>query len=187
MQSYEIAPQQRRIANYLFVVFLIIVAALTYTLPEAVLDKSPILREIVTRMAIIFPSISAFGEHSSFPQVAQVVYAIGILLLPLIAFPLWQAFPKGFNPEKIDRLRRRPVIAFVPLIFVVLPVVMLGFFPGEPDAFGGPASRLSAWIYSSRLGFSIGSSIALFGALGAVLLVLNYVRSLPTVFREGRC
>jgi hypothetical protein len=109
------------------------ISILTYTLPENIQDKFPMLKSIVDIMADTFPSVSNFGMYSSMPQISQLVYSLGIIVMPVMAIIL-----NGVifieTPSRLERMKRSPILSMASLVVFMffLIIISLYLFPGDP-------------------------------------------------------
>lgn len=164
------------LARKIILGFWLVMLVSIYSIPENVFTLFPSLKSYVDFLSSIFPSVAAFGEYSSFPQVAQLLYSIGILSLPFLALPMKHAvWVCDLRSTKIIQKISRLKLMISLLLAVIVPIAFLFYFPWEPNHLGGVASRFSAWVCNSKIGFSVGSTIALLSSLVLFIILANFV------------
>jgi len=147
-----------------------------------------VLSDFVEIMGNIFSSVKSFGDNSEFPQVSELVYSIGIVMLILISYPLSKTMATSLSNQKAHSINRKPFFSYIviPVLLLLLPVAGLMYFPGHPDPVGGVTARLNYWVCNSRLGFSIGATIALSASISGIILFIRYLVLMPTIMRYGK-
>lgn len=114
-----------------FLIFFLIILTLTYILPQNVLEIIVPLKYFVDVMTFIFSSVSALKKYSTFPEIAQLVYSICIVTMPIQIFLLHKIIKgKWSNEEKtLDELRISLcifgfiLILLIPYTLFFLPII----------------------------------------------------------------
>jgi hypothetical protein len=160
--EYQQVQKEEHVTRYIGVGLFFLLFILTYALPENVLENLTILRIFVDFMASIFPSIAKYGYYSDFPQVAQLVYSLGIITIPVLSFILYKVFIK--NPIRSKMTRQRLIINLFSAIIILIIAVVVALFllPSVPHFHGTEISKLLHSVYYSRFWFSIFSTLCLF-------------------------
>ena len=180
----NLTPEDRRKERQAYsisVALLIVVLILTYTLPDDVLTRYPGLYRAIQAAGAVIPSIQRFGRLSTFPQVAQVVYALEVIAVPFLATLYIRSFK--FDVSGMSSARLRAVVA-IPFS-LVLVLGMLTYIPGNPDGLAWSA-RISRSLVGSRLGF-VFWSVVLTGSMAAsVAVFIGWAKTFPIVFGSRR-
>jgi len=162
---YLISPESLpglAMLGYLFLVFAII-----YILPDNILDISFTLSKFVQDMALIFPGVTAVGKYSQFPQVAQLVYSLCIVTLPVAVIPMYKIGRNEFNSDMTKRPKNIPAALLFLLICCICITLMIIYW------IGGPGGRsLTREMYKEKWAFAIVISFIFEGFIFLVSLLI---------------
>ena len=157
------------------------VVGLTFSLPENVLERFPILQGFVGVMKGIFPPVANFGKYSEFPQVSQLVYSIEIILMSFISIPLYKALELKWD---IRNELEKPILFIIrPILFFCGSIIMLLLLPPEPD-FSTRRLRAVSAVYYGKLSFTFITTLLLVGSVGCMLLLIALVRDFLRYFQN---
>lgn len=168
-------------AVLVLVIGFMVVAIATYTLPDDVLTRNPIIENIINILSHYVPSIGRFGRMSEFPEVAQTIYAAELMCIPFLI--VWMLKSFGFEVASMPAAKWRVLLA-IPF-FAAMIWGALVYFPGSPDG-TAPSSRISRALLESRLGFSFWSVVMTIALAGFMSLLYAWVRAVPKIFNEYR-
>jgi hypothetical protein len=165
-----IAEQERLFKKAFLVLagYFVFILLLSYLLPEDALVRYQALAAIVTVAESWIPSIENFGEVSAFPQVAQLVFTLEVITLPIWLLFLIKITVTSWNVT---------VLQWLAGLLVVL-MLMHGYFiyiPGDGHGYNF-AHRILRSMTNSKFYFAMGTSLytfclALFIALMWTLLL----------------
>jgi len=163
--------------NFLFGYF-ILVFILTYALPDNILDISVTLKNFVGFMAFYSPGVAKFGKYAAFPQVAQLVYSICIVTLPVMVILAYKASRNDLYKDssamkkRLDKILTAILSQLLFAFFFMLLIIY--WFPGGP-----PTRHSKLWVeemYSEKWAFSV-TIIVIFACfiflLGELFVTLN--------------
>ncbi|NOY73040.1 MAG: hypothetical protein GXP14_11845 [Gammaproteobacteria bacterium] len=152
--------------------YITIIWLFSYLIPSNILTLYPSFGEFIQWLGGWIPSIERFGRLSAFPQVAQVLFVLEILTIPLL---IKFSFNQAKHVNHLIGLKWIFVIAGSILIFYFY------FFHLPGDGVGpGFSSRISRSIANSHFIFALWTSMFAFGAamiLGGILKNLSKRKS----------
>jgi len=140
----------------IFLSYFILVFAITYILSDNILDISVTLRKFVDFMAFLFPGVAEFGKYTKFLQVAQLVYSVCIVTLPIAVMLAYKASKNDLNKDSGAMKKRLKNIRSASLLFSAscfcFMLLIIYWLPGGPirtyhDVFGE--------MYNEKWAFSI--------------------------------
>ncbi len=140
----------------IFLSYFILVFAITYMLPDNILDISVTLRKFVDFMSFYFPGVAVYGKYTKFLQVAQLVYSVCIVTMPFAVIPAYKASKNDLNKDSCAMKKRLKNIRSASLLFsascICFMLVIIYWLPGGPirtyhDVFGE--------MYNEKWAFSI--------------------------------
>lgn len=152
-----------------------LVIGASYILPQDILSSTPPLRDFVGFMEVHFSGVERFGLWSDFPEIAQLVYSVQLLLVP--ALVLWTVVSLKAHLRKGPGVVWRGLV-IIPVFGAVAFLLLSGVYPSDPEL-SGLFGRLSKLSYLSEFWFSVWSVVITYAS--AVLISLVYVscRDLP--------
>ncbi len=133
---------------FFFTVFLFLV----YTLPDDVLTNYSRMREYVDFMAVFFPSVNGYINHSTFPQTASLIFSVGILLCILVTIHICYCVPKNFHINIINEIKNLIIGLIVTAFFIYMFLYDFPDIPGHPT---GRRGKILSHVLDSRLIFCI--------------------------------
>ncbi|PYG03310.1 hypothetical protein D893_01175 [Thioalkalivibrio sp. ALE21] len=157
-----------------------LVLSASYLLPRNVLSSMPSVREFVGFMEVHFSGVERFGLWSKFPEVAQLVYSVQLLLVP--AFVVWTVVSLRVHLRKVPGLVWKGVL-MIPAFGAAAFLLLSGVYPSGPEL-SGLFGRLSKLSYASEFWFSVWSVVVTYAS--AVFISLVYV-AIRDLFFLGVC
>jgi hypothetical protein len=166
------------IFGFLFLIILI----LTYSLPDNVLDIAPTLKSFVSVLSELSPSVANFGKYSDFPQIAQLVYSLIIVSIPVLTIPMCRIHRA--NNKMITAWQRSPfysliVSSMAPIFFLY---ATLFYLPGEPYQSVLWKLRFLSSVYHLKLSFSVHSTISLIVDCFSITIFLVFISNVRKIF-----
>ena len=121
---------------------------LLFIVPDWVYKSGSFVHSFVMEARDLVPALVNIGRYSQFPDTAQAVYFIQVLLSPIFLIFFYKNILPS-KPLRVDDFRRLKWAGFRTLffLFVVLSIFLIAYYlflPGTPDATGGPSSAFEA-------------------------------------------
>ncbi|AKH21920.1 hypothetical protein [Sedimenticola thiotaurini] len=126
-----LTKQERKkewVAVLVLVIGFMVVAVATYTLPDDVLTRNPVIENMINILSHYVPSIGRFGRMSEFPEVAQTIYAAELMCIPFLI--VWMLKSFGFEVASMPAAKWRVLVA-IPF-FCGRGIGYLGLLPRFP-------------------------------------------------------
>ncbi|WP_028492564.1 hypothetical protein [Thioalkalivibrio sp. ALE19] len=151
-----------------------LVLSASYLLPGNVLSSMPSVRAFVGFMEVHFSGVERFGLWSTFPEVAQLIHSVQLLLVP--AFVVWTVVSLRMRLRKVPGAVWKGLLT-IPLFGLAAFLLLSGIYPSGPEISGlsGRVSRLS---YTSEFWFSVWSVVITYATAASISFVYVAIRDL---------
>lgn len=163
-------------AGYVFIITWIVVLSVTYILPDNILDSAIILKMAVSFISDIVPSIKRLSQYSNFPQVAQLVYVVGLIASPLLYKPISNTYKP--TRKRIEIWTKRPAISLIASLIFICCMMIYSFiiFPGEPSQ----ERKILLSVYHLKFNYAVAVTLVL---LLNMLSVVVFVVSVSNIMK----
>lgn len=142
-----------------------------YTIPHNILSDIYILHKWVDEMGGVVSGVNRFGKWSAFPEVAQLLYSMKLISIPFLV--VWGVVSLKIHLLKITSSKKLAQALIAPFLFGSIAVVLIFIAYPSPPEMDGAFGRLSIQSYTSKLSFSLYSSLFVIGS--AFCFVFCYV------------
>lgn len=166
-----------------FVIELGIVAILTYALPSNILTATPLLEQGIEWLSIYVTGLVRYDRLSEFPEVAQLVWTVQLLLIPFWAVLAVKASKPNFTAMR----RKRLMIVSGVLMMAIFGLFVIFYVPTTPSPggiVGGP--DVNQYLLNSKAGFVFWSVFMTMAAGGSFGIVFMFFKGISKMFGRSR-